>query len=185
MKYADLLALARQNPDTADFRALRLAYADSPEYNPYPARHPAEAAITATLRENDWMSALPAVLDFLEAHYLDIAAHFTAVRIYNQLNQPDQETYHRTFARRLLNSIVASGDGRSPETAFVVISISEEYALLRLLGAHLQMQSLVRHEGHSFDVLKAEVPQTSGGTAVVKLYFNVDIPTGWLSRRRA
>src|SRR5262249_16662077 len=43
----------------------------------------------------------------------------------------------------LLKSITATGDGQSPDTAFKVISVAEEYALLREIGAKVNEQSLV------------------------------------------
>lgn len=42
----------------------------------------------------------------------------------------------------LLASIVNSGDGKSPATAFKVISVDEEYALLNYMGADRKKQSL-------------------------------------------
>jgi uncharacterized protein with GYD domain len=44
----------------------------------------------------------------------------------------------------LLSSITSSGDGRSPETAFRVVSVHEEYSLLQEIGAKVEKQSLVR-----------------------------------------
>jgi hypothetical protein len=43
----------------------------------------------------------------------------------------------------LLQSITATGDGKTAETAFKVISVAEEYALLREIGAKVKSQSLV------------------------------------------
>jgi hypothetical protein len=74
--------------------------------------------------------------------------------------------------RGLIDSIRSSGDGKSPATAWVVISVDEEYAVLRALEFKPSGQSLLRQNGHSYDVMKAK---NDDGTEQT-FYFNVDIP---------
>ena len=54
--YADLLAQAKSNVASVDFTALREAYADSAEYNPYDREISAlwNAMLTATGRSPNW-----------------------------------------------------------------------------------------------------------------------------------
>ncbi|WP_338662389.1 hypothetical protein VQH23_19515 [Pararoseomonas sp. SCSIO 73927] len=57
---------------------------------------------------------------------------------------------------RIVRAVVTSGDGASPETAFVVGGrIGAEYALLRYMGLRSRLQALVRIRGCSFDVQHA------------------------------
>ena len=67
----------------------------------------------------------------------------------------------------LLQSITATGDGKTPETAFKVISVAEEYALLREIGAEVKSQSLVGH-CDKMEVERNEKEYT--------FYFDVRIP---------
>lgn len=77
----------------------------------------------------------------------------------------------------LMNGIMASGDGESYETAYVVISTSDEYALLNYMGLRSSMQSLQSSGGHSFDVLRS----VDSDGVEKDIYFNIDIPFGHLS----
>ena len=51
--------------------------------------------------------------------------------------------YHRLVYYGLVTSIVTSGDGKTPKTAYKVVSVSEEYTVLNHIGANLKKQSLV------------------------------------------
>lgn len=192
MEYADLLAAAKRNPATADFTELRLAYARSSEYAPYPFR-PLEKALGAenirspehgpytipslekALDENNMQGAIEAINRILETRYLDRHVHATAAFVYEKIGDEARSTYHRKFAEGLLESIRQSGDGLSYETAFIVIDVREEYLVLGVLDAELIQQSLTEHGGHQFDVLEVRDRRT-GQTAAQPLYFNIDLP---------
>jgi hypothetical protein len=51
--------------------------------------------------------------------------------------------------------IMAAANGQSPETAYKVNSVSDEYAILRALGLRPVSQSLVT-KGKPYDVMEAE-----------------------------
>lgn len=74
----------------------------------------------------------------------------------------------------LLHSITSTGDGRTPETAFKVIAVAEEYFLLREIGATVKQQSLVGHCD------KLEVSLRGGETCT--LYFDVRISLEAMNR---
>ena len=77
----------------------------------------------------------------------------------------------------LVDSIVGQGDGKSFETAFQVISVDEEYAVLVVFGLDRVEQRLVTYNGNEFDVLTVR-SRESGDE--FQLFFNVDIPWKWL-----
>ena len=62
---------------------------------------------------------------------------------------PSQPTPER------IAKIMASASGQSPETAYKVNSVSDEYAILRALGLRPVSQSLVT-QGKPYDVIEAE-----------------------------
>jgi len=177
MTYHDLLAAAQQNPSGADFHTLRMAYARSDAYAPYSHHVEVVEALRNALPAADFDAALDAIARMLEANYLDIEAHIAADYVHTRLDQPDRSAYHRGFAQGLLRAIFETGDGRDFSTAFIVLAISEEYTVLRLMGLRPGGQTLVEHEGHWFDVIDAAHAQT-GAPATV--YFNIDIPHTWL-----
>jgi hypothetical protein len=79
----------------------------------------------------------------------------------------------------LIDSILKSGDGLRPETAFKVITVDEEYILLGFLGLKCEGQALLKIEGHAYDRLEVKHGRT--GRKKV-LFFNVDIPMKWIRK---
>ena len=77
----------------------------------------------------------------------------------------------RQTARAILDSILDSGDGNSPESAYVVINIIEEYAVLDHFGLRLTNQSLLNKDGKVYDLV---VGTAEDGTER-DFYFDVTI----------
>jgi hypothetical protein len=67
-----------------------------------------------------------------------------------------------------LAKIMAKGDGRSPETAWKVGSVREEYEIVRALGLTVKSQSLIGGK-KPYDML--EVADARGN--VLKLWFDI------------
>src|SRR5262249_26055283 len=129
---------------------------------------------------HDCAKVLPAAEKILESEFVDIEAHLLAARCYEDDRAADKASYHRAVAKGLMDSIVATGDGKSPKTAFIVIAVDEEYAVLAALRWRLVTQSLVDEDGHSYDRMDVK-SATSEETAV--LFFQIDRPMKWLSGR--
>jgi len=63
------------------------------------------------------------------------------------------------------------------DTAFVVISTDEEYALFSALGLRVTAQALINEKGHNYDKMTAVDPKTN---ETLIYYFNIDKPFNWL-----
>jgi hypothetical protein len=96
-----------------------------------------------------------------------------------ELGQADLAAYHKFVFEGLLNSIRNSGDGKTVDTAFIVISTDEEYALFNYLGLRPQSQSLIKEKDHNYDRMVALDPRTN---ETVVYYFNIDKPFNWLGK---
>lgn len=178
--YDALLKRVKDYDRSVDFGALRLAYAETPEYSPYASDGETRNAMFLALREKKYEEALGAAQKILDANYVDIDAHTVCKIAYRQMLDNEKSGFHGFVAGGLIDSIMASGDGTTPETALVVVNTHEEYVLMRALGLHVGKQSLIRNAGHSYDRFDAVDPKSGNGLV---LYFNVDIPLGWLNRK--
>jgi hypothetical protein len=78
-----------------------------------------------------------------------------------------------------MESVLKSGDGRTPESAYTVISTDEEYAFLGVLGLKMKTQSLIKVKNSSYDLLEVVDKEGNG----MKIYFNIDIPFNWLDNK--
>jgi len=171
-EYATLLASLKAGNTAIDYTRLRLTYMDSPEYQQAKDTSDAEKAMWAALDAKDFPNALKNAEDVLASEYVNIDAHFVAYLANKEMGAADKAAFHHAVFRGLIDSIRNSGDGLSAKTAWVVISVHEEYVMLRVLGMRPGSQSLLHQDGHNYDEMK--VKDKDGGDHT--FYFNVDIP---------
>lgn len=159
---------------TIDFRELRLAYMDSRTYSNGPDTETQKKAMTAALNSKDFKGSIKNADVVLASNYVDMDAHFAEYIANRELNATGKADFRKFVLQALLKSITDFGDGKTPETAFQVIQVHEEYVLLRFMGVGLpESQSLLHKNGHSYDEIKFKDPKSGQS---VTIYFNVDIP---------
>ena len=179
--YEDLLAQAKQDVSKVDFAALRYAYAESAQYNPYdPNTAELNAAMMKAMNAKDCAGAMQHAQAILEKNYVRINAHIVSTICLRQSEQTQPAAHHDAMARGLINSILASGDGKTAETAMVVIAVDEEYSVLGALGLKKLRQALVENAGHKFDHFAVTDRDGRDGS----MFFNVDRPFAWFARQR-
>lgn len=177
--YAAMVARVKGGDVAIDYRALRDAFAASPGYAPYGGDFDAPRdAMRKAFNAKDCAKAAASAEKVLDLLYIDIMAHLLSGRCHELAGDQAKADFHRKVARGLLDSIIASGDGKTPKTAFIVVRIDEEYDVLSALRLKLTTQSLDSADGHAFD--RMEVTSASGQQSVV--FFEIDRPMTWLSK---
>ncbi len=78
-------------------------------------------------------------------------------------------TEKRAKAQGLMQSILSSGDGRSPETAYQVINVIEEYEVLAELDLKRKTQTVLEVGARNYDVLVCR----SKARRKLTLYFDI------------
>lgn len=177
-KYDEMLERAKKGEGPVDYRALRFAYFETPGYSPYAGMLDYRALWTQVMQQN-WPEAAKQAESVLAKNYVDANAHMVAFIAYREQGDAEKAQLHRRWADGLLDSIKAGGDGKSAATAWHVISISEEYAVLRSMSLRAMGQSLANQNGHAYDVMKTVDPKNVEAT----FYFNVDKPFSAYSRK--
>lgn len=156
-----------------------MAYTETAEYSPYGGDRAARQQMFGALNGKDYSAALEFANKILAGNFLDINAQFGAFVAHRELNHTDDAAKHKFLFEGLIRSIEKSGDGKTPATAFVVISTDEEYVLLNWMGLRATGQALVAADGHSYDRMTALNPKTNEKT---DYYFNIDKPFNWLGK---
>ena len=158
-----------------DFTKLRQAFYESADYNP-DAPMLTYRPLYGALTQTNYAEAIKIAQSVLEKNFVEVNAHIVAHVAYRESGDTERAQFHKYVADGLLNSIKSTGDGKSVDTAFNVISINEEYGLLRSIGLTPIHQALIANKGHSFDALTVVDPKTNQQSLV---YFNVDKPFKW------
>jgi hypothetical protein len=157
----------------------RMAYATSKAYNPYD-REIREFEIEANklLEADKWKEAIVTAEKGLKKNSCNIDLLIVMATAWRRLGDAEKADQIRDEWIGLVDSIIGSGTGRDPASAFKVISVSEEYTIIRVMDLIPVGQSLVHKDGSSFDVMKVKRRNAAGE---FELYFNIDLPTKWLS----
>jgi hypothetical protein len=178
--YDALLEQVKKADPKADFLKLRMVFTETAHYKPYGADQKEREQMTEALGKEEYGRAAESAEKVLKTSYVDVKAHFTAYRAYAALGKADQAMFHRNVFAELIRSILKSGDGKAPKTAYVVISTDEEYAVLGVLGIRRTGQALVGEGEQKFDRIDG-VDQASNEP--VTLYFNVSKQFNWLGKQ--
>ncbi len=164
----------RRHPESADFTELRFAFTQTSAYARYDADDFEEDEILEEAAgTSDWAQVLAGARAALERSYVRIKPHMYAAAACKALGDADGERHHEQCIRGLLGSIMSSGDGRTPGTAFVVIGVWEEYDVLSALGLETTRQALLPVGDRRVDQMTVLSRES---TERFDLYFDVTIP---------
>ncbi len=99
--------------------------------------------MASAMNSESWEEAAKIGLKWVKRCPIDIRGHYYTAISLSELGRDVEAENHIAWMEGLMDSIVESGDGNSCETAYVVISISEEYDALMLFGLERKSQALV------------------------------------------
>ena len=163
--FAIAVADAKKDPGRADYGKLRNLFTEDPTYRPYvhltPEYREHHPALFEALKAGDFKAAIKHAEAILEVDYLDTEAHFFSSKAYEALGDKKRAEYHRQFFQGVMDSILASGDGSSPQSAIRVITLTEEWAVLSRLGYPPGGTHATQvHDGVTYDVLSGTHVET-------------------------
>lgn len=171
--YAAIVERVKTKGPDADFRALRMAYTDTLNYRRYfGSEYRDTIALFDTMRNGDFERCVDMAEHILDYDYASLSAHFAASVCYKQQGNSDKSEYHQYVATGLMDSIGQSGNGKTPETAFVTINTEEQRTFIQLMGFQVSDQTLLEKNGKTYEVIGAVSPKTGQES---KLYFDITI----------
>jgi hypothetical protein len=183
-EYHQLVTRLQGGDTLVDYTALRMAYTRTAEYEPYPVRWDANHAMLEALEDRRFADAQATANMILTTNYVDADAHLSAMAAAYSQGDSARGRFHGAVYRGLIASI-HNRSGSTPDSAIVVLSIPEEYALLRALG--LERTTVAGMQCGPNLCVRMDVRSRKTREKSV-LYFDVGIPQAWaiklLERRR-
>ena len=168
---ADVQPPAVALTDAVDFDALRIAYGRRMDYHQRcEASLPTVPWAQAT-QAKDFAAAYAIAARWLSQCPVVERVHMWAYASAKELQDADKMELHKRWYQGLIGSVLKTGDGLTPETAWSTISVSEEYAVLQYKHLRPGAQALLMHP-RPLDRLTAK--PVDGGDDVV-LYFNPEL----------
>jgi len=158
--------------NVAFFTKLRMDYAKAPmtDYFPMWNLAPEWEEIVKAYKDGEVDKVLELADAWLKKCPIDADTHLRVAMCFKEKGDFPSYNYHLGVLYGLLQSITSEGDGKSPETAFKVISIREEYSLLQEVGATVTKQSLIDGICDKMDITRRD------GAVNMSVYFDVSIP---------
>jgi len=101
----------------------------------------------AKMKTNSYSDIVDITKQILSINYTSMIAHKILRQTYEIIGDTANATKYKTIQFGLLNSIVKKGDGKTCETSWPVIQISEEYFILEILDAELLRQCIYNKGG--------------------------------------
>jgi|GEM_PF-4841668 len=167
--FYDLAQVAEANPQTADFAALRQAYVQSDAYRPF--KHiPQSKLMQITNSVDGFGEVVDTCKNILLSNPLDLEARMLLAIAYEKAGDTQESEKHHQFAEKMIDAIIATGDGKSFEQAFVIIAENEAWTLMRSFGIKAKTQERHQKDGKIYDVFLGK-----RGEDEVKVYFDVTL----------
>ncbi len=167
--YAQLVAKAGAG-EPVDYTALRLSYARTDDYDPYGANSEAPfGEAWKAFQDKDCATALAKAATVLDRDFTAIPMHVVRRSCLEQAGDRAGAAREMAAAKGLAESLLASGDGRTLDTAFVIVTLGEERFMLAHFGLAQQGQALIGHAGKTYD----EIDGVSKTGETGALYFDV------------
>ena len=172
-KYENLLKKIKKGKKDVNFFDLRMSYTRSKDYKPSnPELDSLRKKMIQELNSKEYKNAIKLADSILGKEFVDMYAHYTCYYAYSALSDSVKASYHVYIMDKLLNSVVESGDGKSKESAFLIISSNEEYFLIFIYKLQVSDKSFTNLNGEPFDVFKAIDPETKES---FELFFNTSL----------
>lgn len=179
--YKAMVAAAEAGQAGVDYGKLRGAYVHSAGYDPYGM---AVSNLVDRMRKayaaGDCKLAAKDAAAISAQQFTNVEAHLAAALCFEKSgNKAGAGRQHEIFLG-LTGSILESGDGLTPATAFHVVSLDEEYFVLTALGLNVGEQALVQLGGHAYDRFAVSAKDFDAKST---LYFEIDPILGAAKQR--
>jgi len=174
--YRTLVQRVKSGDFSIDFRALRVACIKSSQCEP---RSTADdlSVLNQAMADHRFQAAADLAERLIDEGFANMEVHADCVAIYKGLNHLEKSQFHLNVVTGMLGSIMASGDGRTKETAFEVTYTREEWITLSAkglpyVGSGIVGVSQVTDGPHRYSRWEVLSPKT-GQTVVV--WFQTDL----------
>jgi hypothetical protein len=169
--YAALVTAARDGDPGVDYTAMRQTYTQTPDYDPLGKKtdglmHDAQAAYIA----KDCKTALAKFKMAIAFNFTLSDAHALSADCLEQQGDKKSVEHEEAIAQGLFDSIMASGDGKSPKSAFWVVSRHEEEMVFAVAGLNGKGQGTLKTDHGLVDEFTVSDAKTG---KEAPMYFNV------------
>jgi hypothetical protein len=151
--YQQLVEKAKAGDATVDFVELIAAASDWDLSEKEIVKAPNRDEMVAAFKKKDYKRATELAEGVLDYEFTNRGLHRAAENAYTSLGDKTRSEFHRNIAEKLLNALLSTGDGQSPESAYCVQGIREEYVIMDHFGYDVSSQAYLASGNSTYDML--------------------------------
>jgi tetratricopeptide (TPR) repeat protein len=146
-----------------EYFMLYLGQSEQPDFQPASnwGRRSSEQLYKA-FRARDYEGCIAKADSILATDPLNFSVHYYCALAHAEVGNQDRAYDHFFKSQGLITAIFMVGDGKSPETAFLVIQVPDEYTLLSYMGYEVTSQALVRNGDFAYDRMSVVREKAAG-----------------------
>lgn len=167
---SDIYEMAQRglkDPSTINFAELRQDYVASEAYRPL--KHILQTKLKQiTDAATSFEEVAETCRNILLTNPLDLEARMLIGSALEKCGEAQASEEHNRFAEHLLDAILATGDGKSFQSAFHLVAEAEAWTVMRTFGIRATSQERIRQDGRVYDVFDGKLDERD-----VKIYFDV------------
>ena len=180
-EYRQLVERAKRGDAEVDFVRLRDAYVKWQCDEEAKTDAPNREEMVAAFKAKEYAKAVELAEVVLDYEFVNLGLHRAAEDAYRKLDNQTRADFHKTIADKLVAALLASGDGKTAETAYRVLSIREEYFIMNQLGYAVSSQALLMIKERPYDLLSGQDKKTNKD---VSIYFDIGSFFGGCKREK-
>src|SRR6266496_639371 len=150
-KYSQFVKQLEAGQTNIDYTEFRQSFLESEQFRAVSEKQTDLSTLRQTMhelmRKSQYADIIAVTKKMLSIDYTDMEAHKILQQTHKILGDTVNRNKYHDIEFGLLNSIVKKGDGKSCQTAWPVIQVTEEYFILDMLGAKLLRQSVDNTSG--------------------------------------
>ena len=166
-RYSEYVKQLENGKTDIDYVDFRHSFLDSKQFSKKSTNYSdLKKQVYTEIKNKNYKEIIRLTKAMLSIDYTSMFAHKYLQQTFKILGDTINKNKYHDIEFGLLNSITKSGDGKTCETGWHVTQIEEEYFILNMIGANLQMQSISSSKKNTCD--KMDVKTEEGE---VKTYY--------------
>lgn len=159
-RYSEYVKQLENGKTDIDYVDFRHSFLDSKQYSKKSTNYSdLKKQVYAEIKNKNYKEIIRLTKAMLSIDYTSMFAHKYLQQTFKVLGDTINKNKYHDIEFGLLNSITKSGDGKTCETGWHVTQIEEEYFILNMIGANLQMQSISSSKKNTCDKMDVKTEE--------------------------
>jgi uncharacterized protein DUF4919 len=168
--YQTMVQKVKAGDSTVDFVELIAAASDWDLSSKTVISAPNRDVMVEAFKKKDYKKATDLAEQVLDYEFTNRSLHRATENAYIKLGDKARAEFHHNIAEKLLSAILSTGDGQSPQTAYCVQGIREEYVIMDHFGYEVSSQAYLGSGESTYDMLSGVDRKSK---KAVSLYFDI------------